>query len=186
MKRPSHFHLALSSGFTGLLLASPLVAATPTAEGMEFFEKKIRPVLVSACYDCHSVEAGKTKGGLAVDSREALLIGGDAGPSVVPGNLEKSKLIEAVRYKNRDLQMLQRMPSRLPRSRIWRSGWPWAHPIPGRQDRRGRTSAWWGESQHQHGGRPQVLVLHPAGRDDTSTSAKHRLGQITHRRLPPG
>ncbi len=105
MKRPSHFHLALSSGFTGLLLASPLVAATPTAEGMEFFEKKIRPVLVSACYDCHSVEAGKTKGGLAVDSREALLIGGDAGPSVVPGNLEKSKLIEAVRYKNRDLQM---------------------------------------------------------------------------------
>ena len=79
--------------------------AAPTAEGVEFFEKKIRPVLISACYDCHSAESGKAKGGLAVDTREALLLGGDAGPSVVPGNLEKSKLIEAVRYKNRDLQM---------------------------------------------------------------------------------
>jgi len=70
-----------------------------------FFEKKIRPVLVEHCYKCHSLESGKEKGGLLLDSKEAMLRGGDSGPAIVPNEVEKSLLIEAIRYTNVDLQM---------------------------------------------------------------------------------
>ena len=84
---------------------SRLASAAPSeVDGMEFFEKQVRPVLVERCYQCHSV-GKKTKGGLALDSRESTLKGGDSGPALVAGDPEQSKLIEAVRYKNHDLQM---------------------------------------------------------------------------------
>ena len=70
----------------------------------EFFEKKVRPLLAERCLECHSPEK-KVKGGLRLDSREGWAKGGDAGPAIVPGDLDKSLLIEAVRYKNKDLQM---------------------------------------------------------------------------------
>ena len=85
--------------------ASRVLAATaPNAEQVDFFEKQIRPILANRCYECHSVEK-KTKGGLALDSRASTLKGGDTGPALVAGDPEKSLLIEAVRYKNHDLQM---------------------------------------------------------------------------------
>ena len=74
-------------------------------EGIEFFEKKIRPVLVDRCYSCHSAEAKKLKGGLYADTRDGLLKGGDLGPSVVPGDPDKSLLIKAIRYVDQDLKM---------------------------------------------------------------------------------
>ena len=70
-----------------------------------YFEKTIRPLLINRCYDCHSVESGKHKGGLLLDSRDAVLKGGDSGPALIAGNPEKSRLIESVRYHNQDLQM---------------------------------------------------------------------------------
>ncbi|HYF36959.1 MAG TPA: PSD1 and planctomycete cytochrome C domain-containing protein [Prosthecobacter sp.] len=73
-------------------------------EDMEFFEKQVRPVLIARCYECHSVEK-KVKGGLALDTREGTLKGGDTGPALVSGDPDKSLLIEAVRYKNQDMQM---------------------------------------------------------------------------------
>jgi len=79
-------------------------SAQPTAEQTEFFEKQIRPILTDRCYECHSVEK-KTKGGLALDTAAAVLKGGDTGPALVAGDPDKSLLIEAVRYKNHDLQM---------------------------------------------------------------------------------
>lgn len=79
-------------------------ATAPGSKDVEFFEKHVRPVLVSRCYECHSA-AKKIKGGLALDSKQATLKGGESGAAVVPGDLEKSKLIEAIRYGNRDLQM---------------------------------------------------------------------------------
>src|SRR5262249_38822300 len=88
-----------------VVLAAPLRAADPTPEQAEFFEAKVRPVLAEHCYSCHSAGAKKLKGGLRVDGRALLLTGGDGGPSLVPGDTGKSKLIEAVRYKNPDLQM---------------------------------------------------------------------------------
>ena len=62
-------------------------------------------MLVDECYKCHSVASGKSKGGLLLDTKEGLLKGGENGPAIVPGEPEKSRLIEAVRYTNPDLQM---------------------------------------------------------------------------------
>ena len=73
-------------------------------EGEAFFEKKIRPLFVENCAKCHGAD-GKVKGGLRLDSREAILHGGDSGPAVVPGDLEKSVIIHAVRYTDEDMQM---------------------------------------------------------------------------------
>ncbi len=78
-----------------LLVPSLSLAADP---GLELFENKIRPVLVKHCYECHSTEGKKTKGGLIVDSREGLLKGGDSGPALVPGKVNESLLIKALRH----------------------------------------------------------------------------------------
>jgi hypothetical protein len=79
-------------------LLAPAAVAAPPAEGVEFFEKKVRPVLVEHCYRCHSEESGKRRGGLALDTRDDVLKGGDNGPAVVPGKPDASLLIQAVRY----------------------------------------------------------------------------------------
>jgi Protein of unknown function (DUF1553)/Protein of unknown function (DUF1549)/Planctomycete cytochrome C len=83
-------------------------ATTPSPEEVAFFEQKIRPVLLSACYECHSAEAkakGKLKGGLFLDTRAALLTGGDEGPALVPGKPDDSLLIKALRWAREDLHM---------------------------------------------------------------------------------
>src|SRR3954470_23055169 len=87
-----------------LLLTAAAVAVEP-ADSPEFFEKRIRPVLAETCYKCHSATSEKLKGGLMLDTREAMLKGGDTGPAVAPGNLDKSLLIEAIRWQNKDMQM---------------------------------------------------------------------------------
>ena len=83
--------------------AEDAAVARPTPAAIEFFEKSVRPILVQHCYECHS--ADDANGGLALDSRAGLLHGGDSGAAVVPGDPEQSRIIEAVRYKNPDLQM---------------------------------------------------------------------------------
>jgi hypothetical protein len=86
--------------------ASSLVIVSYAAESdLQFFETKVRPVLVENCYKCHSVDSEKIKGGLRLDSRESILKGGDSGPAIVPGDPEKSLLIAAVRYTDKELQM---------------------------------------------------------------------------------
>ena len=85
------------------LLASPgMAAAAEQPEDLEFFEKKIRPVLVRHCHECHSAEAarsGKLKGRLQLDTREGIRAGGDSGPAVVPGKPTESLLLDALRYE---------------------------------------------------------------------------------------
>ncbi len=81
------------------------MAAAPDAAGVEFFEKKIRPLFVDQCYKCHSQQSEKIKGGLLLDSKESVLKGGDTGPAIIPGEVEKSLLIKAVRYGDENLQM---------------------------------------------------------------------------------
>src|SRR5438876_11007659 len=87
------------------LVSSRAAAPEPDHAGVEFFEKKIRPIFVEHCYQCHSKDAEKVKGGLLLDTREGLLKGGDTGPALVAGDPEKSLLIKAVRYTDEDLQM---------------------------------------------------------------------------------
>jgi cytochrome c553 len=74
-------------------------------DDVRFFESKIRPVLVKHCYECHSTEAGKARGGLKVDSQDALQRGGDSGPAVVTKSLEESELYQALLYHDDGLQM---------------------------------------------------------------------------------
>src|SRR5262245_16751107 len=71
------------------------VAAAPP-EGVEFFEKKVRPVLAEHCYQCHSSQAKKVRGSLRLDSRANTLKGGDTGPAIVPGKPEQSLLLKAI------------------------------------------------------------------------------------------
>ncbi len=87
------------------LRAAPPAAPTITAGDLAFFETKIRPLLIDRCYQCHSKEADKVRGGLLLDSREALIHGGNTGSAVVPGKPNESLLIKAVRYADEDLQM---------------------------------------------------------------------------------
>lgn len=71
-----------------------------TAEQTEFFEKKIRPVLVENCYQCHSTTGKSVKGGLILDSRQGWMTGGDSGPAISPGDANDSILIQAIRHEN--------------------------------------------------------------------------------------
>ena len=66
--------------------------------GIDFFEKKIRPVLHRECYRCHASDSKRVKGGLVLDSAVGWLRGGDSGPSIVPGKPDESLLIHALRY----------------------------------------------------------------------------------------
>lgn len=82
-----------------LFIAGMVSAAEPDGQaGIEFFESRVRPILVEHCYECHSGQAGQIEGGLRLDSKSALLHGGDSGAVVAPGNPDESMLIAAVSY----------------------------------------------------------------------------------------
>lgn len=102
--------MKLSSSLLLLLLtAVPAAAQQPTgpndsAADIEYFEKKVRPLLVDNCYTCHSADTN-AKGGLRVDDRHGLLAGGGRGAAIVPGNADQSLLLKAVRQTDSKLQM---------------------------------------------------------------------------------
>ena len=111
--------------------APQIPEATP--QQIDFFEAKIRPILVNSCFDCHTIDE---KGGLRLDSRTAILKGGDSGPAIVPGDPDASLLIKAVRH----VQGVSKMPRSAPKltdAEIaalaeWISmGAPWPAPAPG-------------------------------------------------------
>jgi hypothetical protein len=90
-----------------ILPAVPAIAddKPPDPAAVEFFEKKVRPVLAENCHRCHSTQASKLRGGLLLDSRAGVLKGGDNGPAVVPGEPDRSRLVLAVRYTDVNLRM---------------------------------------------------------------------------------
>src|SRR6186713_3204037 len=96
-----HFFLL---GAVASLFSSPVLAVEPTAAQLEFFEKKVRPILVNNCYQCHSADT-KPAGGLRVDDFNGLLSGGDAGAAVVPGEPENSILLRRVKLKDAKRRM---------------------------------------------------------------------------------
>ncbi len=97
------------------MIALALLLLAQDQQGIDFFEKKVRPVLVARCYECHSKDAKKLKGGLLLDTREGARKGGDTGPAVVPGDLSKSLLVKAVRWADEELQMppKEKLPAEL-------------------------------------------------------------------------
>lgn len=72
---------------------------------IEHFERRIRPVLMEHCFECHSAESETTEGGLRLDSRDALRRGGDSGPALVAGKAPESLMLRAIEYKDSALQM---------------------------------------------------------------------------------
>ncbi len=81
-----------------------------SAEQIEFFEKKVRPVLIEHCFECHSSDAEEVKAELLVESRDALLKGGESGPAIVPGRADKSLLIESIRFQSVEMPPNGKLP----------------------------------------------------------------------------
>jgi hypothetical protein len=105
-------HIAMRSFCLALVLASFTAPAADSSRSeafskdqIDFYEKQVQPILAENCFKCHSHQAEKIKASLVVDSREALLKGGDSGPALIPGNVDKSLLIRAVRQIDDDLKM---------------------------------------------------------------------------------
>ena len=96
--------------------ADGVQAAEPNRQGIDFFEAKIRPMLVTHCYECHSAEAvakNKLKGGLLLDSREASQHGGESGPAVVPGKPDESLLISALQHVDFEMPPKGKLPDEI-------------------------------------------------------------------------
>ncbi len=103
----------MMSALCATLLLGPASAPPAGKDGIAFFEAKIRPVLIQHCYSCHSEEARKTKklrGGLLLDSRQALREGGDSGPALVAGHSAKSLLIQVLRKDTQQMPPKGRLP----------------------------------------------------------------------------
>lgn len=111
----STFHFAKN---TCLLLAAIIclglspVTILVSDDGIEFFEKRIRPVLVEHCFDCHSGDARKLKGGLLLESREQLLKGGDSGPAIVPDQPIKSLLVQSLKWDSYEMPPKGKLPAK--------------------------------------------------------------------------
>jgi len=106
--------IPLSLATVLLLSATTLVAEQqPKSAGVEFFEKKIRPVLVEHCYTCHSASAKAVKGKLLLDTRAGIRKGGETGPAVVPKDVKKSLILEALRYESLEMPPNGKLPKRV-------------------------------------------------------------------------
>lgn len=126
------------AGWLSVSFAQETPAKTPAAAKVpddpkltEFFEKQVRPLLAARCFECHGAE--KQKAGLRIDSRDALLTGGDSGAAIVPGKPEDSLLVRAIGYTG-DVKMPPK--SKLPAAEIailteWvRRGAAWPNAVP--------------------------------------------------------
>ncbi len=98
-----------------------------SAEQIEFFEAKVRPLLVKHCYECHSGEAKKLMAGLRLDGRELAIRGGDSGSAVSPGNPAESLLLEAVRWESFEMPPAGKLkPAEIATLEKWiEMGAPW-------------------------------------------------------------
>jgi hypothetical protein len=96
--------VAFAAGLLAII-ANATAASAVSQVDADFFHRRIQPLLAENCFKCHSHSADKIKGGLVLDSRAGLLQGGENGAAIVPGDPEKSLLIQAVRYTDADLQM---------------------------------------------------------------------------------
>ncbi|MDP6444675.1 MAG: DUF1553 domain-containing protein [Pirellulaceae bacterium] len=105
--------IALSVATTSILVLGSKLRAEedlPAAQ-VEYFEAKIRPVLVKHCYECHSSQSKPLKGGLSLETREATRRGGDSGPAVTPKEIDDSLLISAIRYDDFEMPPKGKLPA---------------------------------------------------------------------------
>jgi Protein of unknown function (DUF1549)/Protein of unknown function (DUF1553)/Planctomycete cytochrome C len=160
-----------------------------------FFEQSVRPLLVESCYSCHA--SAKQKGGLRLDSLEAILKGGDSGPALVPGKPVESLLVEAVNYQGPEMPPAGKLaPEKIEILARWVSlGAPWpardrttAHAAPtvgpdGQRmgtDLRADKAPLWSFRPLRRPEVPQVGNLSPAEESDWST---HPIDRFIYRKL---
>ncbi len=93
--------------------AEPASSEPASEQGLEFFEARIRPVLVDHCYECHAAQSKSIKGGLRLDTRDTSRQGGDSGHAVVPGNVQESLLIGALRQEDFEMPPDGPLPERI-------------------------------------------------------------------------
>lgn len=164
------------------------LAADPAAD-VDFFETKIRPVLVEHCYECHSAKSPKLKAGLRVDQREAFRKGGESGPAFEPGKTDGSMLLKALRYE--ELQMPPK--AKLPESVI-KDFEEWIKrgaPDPRKDDApTAQRTANWAETLKQR--REWWAFNWNADTSEAATGAslsqridEHINAQLTQQRIPP-
>ena len=84
----------------GLVCLGAVPPASAADEGRQYFENKVRPLLVAHCYECHSAKAKELGGKLRLDSRAGILEGGESGPALIPGKPGESLLIDALRRED--------------------------------------------------------------------------------------
>ena len=85
-------------------------ADKPGRRGLDFFERKIRPVLVKQCYECHSAKAKIVRGKLLLDTRDGIRKGGESGPAVVPGKPERGTLLSALKHADFEMPPSGKLP----------------------------------------------------------------------------
>ncbi|MCH7729850.1 MAG: DUF1549 domain-containing protein, partial [Planctomycetes bacterium] len=95
------------------LAGSSFAGAADNAKALDFFEKRIRPVLVKHCYECHSSQSKKIQGGLLLDSRAGIRKGGDSGRAVVPKKVDKSLLIGALKFDDFEMPPKGKLPDKV-------------------------------------------------------------------------
>ncbi len=94
-----------------IVLPSHFALAAENDEAKEaFFEAKIRPVLVSKCYECHAATSKEPKGDLLLDTREGIRRGGESGHAVVPGDVEESLILSAIKYESLEMPPDEQLP----------------------------------------------------------------------------
>ena len=160
--------------------APPALAAeagVPEAEGLEFFENKVRPLLVEHCYGCHSAEAvakGKLKAGLRLDSLEGMTRGGDSGSALTPGDPSNSLLVEAIYYGNEDMAMppgAKLADAQIQLLTAWvkmGAPWPAGSAAPALAQKHGGEPYDWAKFRAEHWAfRPIVKAALPEVRDST-------------------
>ena len=159
----------------------PARAADPDAKEIEFFEKKIRPVLVEQCYKCHSAEAEKDKklkGGFKLDTKASLLKGGDSGLALVAGKPDEGTLLKSLHYTDDELQMPPK--GKLPDA-VVKDFERWI--ADGAADPRTDTTAKSG-ADHRHREGQAVLVVRSAARTGCTEKPKYEIRNTkSNRRL---
>ena len=150
-------------------VAAPAPGAPIDADGIEFFEKNIRPVLAEHCFACHAVGAIKLRGNLLLDSRQGVVKGGQGGPVIVAGEPDKSRLIQAIRWTDPNFQMpptKKLSPEQIEKFEQWvKMGAP---------DPRDDASERGDQAAHRGGGRPHVVGTQ-AGRAARRSRWAHRI-----------
>lgn len=175
---PGRLVALLSIGLLTTAFTQNATAGQPPADDSLYFETHIRPLLHARCVRCHG--ENQQKGGLRLDTREAILAGGDSGPAAVPGEAASSLLMEAVRYESWEMPPDRQLHDEsIERLEVWiASGLPW--PTHNGKSVRLSGAAFTREEKSFWSLQP---VTHPAPPETDSDWVRNPIDQFVLRRL---